>query len=366
MDDVHAIQKIHSAYNEICRQAEQVIIGQKNVLEEVFIALLAQGHCLLEGVPGLGKTLLVRTVAALLSLDFQRIQCTPDLMPSDITGSEFWGQNNGGTETFCSEFLVKSEEETAKKRSGEIFSEHEMSFSRGPIFTNILLADEINRTPARTQSALLEAMQERQVTVGRRRHLLPDPFFVLATQNPIEMEGTYPLPEAQLDRFMFKIRVEYPSAEEELDILLKTTGIQTAKMNPVLDAKVLREAAVLVRRIPVAENVARYASEICRKSRPEPLEKGKSYVKNIKNVSDEFSTWIRKYVSWGAGPRAGQCLLLGAKARAILSGRFCVETEDIRYLAFPVLRHRIQASFVAAAEGITTEDIIRRILEVCE
>ena len=328
MNDIHSIQKIHQAYEEIRRQTAEVIIGQGHVLEEMFIALLSRGHCLLEGAPGLGKTLLVRTVASALSLEFQRIQCTPDLMPGDITGSEM--------------FLHSAES-------------HGMNFAPGPIFTNILLADEINRTPPRTQSALLEAMQEFQVTVGRKRHPLPAPFFVLATQNPIEQEGTYPLPEAQLDRFMFKIRVDYPSAEEEMNILLRTTGIQEECITPVLDAETLLAAAELVRRVPVAESVVRFACEICRKSRPSSENPGK----------DEFSSWIRKTVSWGAGPRAGQSLILGAKARAMLAGRFCAEREDVEQLAFPVLRHRIQTSFVAAAEGISSEDVVRSILDEC-
>ncbi len=335
MNDVQNIQKIHDAYAKIRTQAARVIIGQERVLEEIFIALLAHGHCLLEGVPGLGKTLMVRTISAALALDFQRVQCTPDLMPGDITGSEmfFGGAGQGG-------------------------EKHGMSFSPGPIFTNILLADEINRTPPRTQSALLEAMQERQVTVGRTRHPLPVPFFVLATQNPLEQEGTYPLPEAQLDRFMFKTRVEYPSAQEEMNILLHTTGTAEAEVQPVMDAELLALAAALVRRVPVAESVLRYACELCRRSRPETQPDAKS------GAEGELARWIHKYVAWGAGPRAGQCLILGAKARAMLHGRFCAEREDIQALAPPVLRHRIQPSFIAAAEGVTSEDVIQRLMEM--
>ncbi|MDO4574322.1 MAG: AAA family ATPase [Planctomycetia bacterium] len=321
MHDVEAIQKVHQAWQRVREQAGKIIVGQAQVLEELFLALLSGGHCLLEGVPGLGKTLMVRTLASALSLEFQRIQCTPDLMPSDITGSEMLGEKR------------------------------EMKFFRGPVFTNILLADEINRTPPRTQSALLEAMQERQVTVGRERYPLPSPFFVLATQNPIEQEGTYPLPEAQLDRFLFKSRVTYPSRQEELDILLQTTGERDVEVTPVLDAQELLEILPLIRRVPIAGNLAEMACDWCRKTRPET------------DLSGELAAWIREYVAWGAGPRAGQSLILGAKARAVLNGRYCVEAGDLRAIAPAVLRHRIKTRFTADAQGITPDDVVRKILE---
>ena len=325
MSDVESIQKIHEAYQRVQEQFARVVVGQTRILEELFIALISRGHCLLEGVPGLGKTLMVRTLAETLSLDFQRIQCTPDLMPSDISGSEMLAL--GG--------------ETAG----------EMRFVRGPIFTNLLLADEINRTPPRTQSALLEAMQENQVTVGRTSHPLPQPFFVLATQNPIEQEGTYPLPEAQLDRFMFKSLVEYPARQEEVDLVLRTTGAEPAAVKPVLTQAELTEIFALVRRVPIAEDLAGCACDLCRATRPE--------IRSNAALAD----WIREYVAWGAGPRAAQALILGAKARAVLDGRLCVEREDLRRLAPLVLRHRLKTRFIADAEGISPDDVVAKILE---
>ena len=323
MSDTESITKIHELYTRLKEQTARVIVGQSAVMEELVIALLAGGHCLLEGVPGLAKTLMVRTLAQSLSLEFQRIQCTPDLMPADVTGSE----------------MFQSQDVSAG-----------LQFIRGPVFTNILLADEINRTPPRTQSALLEAMQEHQVTVGRQRHALPEPFFVLATQNPIEQEGTYPLPEAQLDRFMFKSRVTYPEREDELKVLLQTTGEAQAEIRPVLTREELLTAMQLVRRVPVSNPVAEYALDVCRATRPDSGQTG------------ELGKFITEYVAWGAGPRAGQALLLGARARAILHGRFCVEREDIQALAPSVLRHRIQTRFSADAEGITPDLIIQKIL----
>ncbi|MDO4584968.1 MAG: AAA family ATPase, partial [Planctomycetia bacterium] len=290
------------------------------------IALIAGGHCLLEGVPGLGKTLMVRTLASALSLEFQRIQCTPDLMPSDITGSEM--------------FAPRSGKEVAAG----------LSFVPGPIFTNLLLADEINRTPPRTQSALLEAMQEHQVTIGRARHPLPAPFFVLATQNPIEQEGTYPLPEAQLDRFLFKCLVKYPSRQEEMDILLQTTGESLPTLQPILSQEELLEILPLVRRVPIATHLVEWACDLCRNTRPE-------------NQEGKWGEWVREYVAWGTGPRAGQALILGAKGRAVLHGRYCVEAEDIRAIAPAVLRHRIRTQFVADAEGITPDHVVQKLLE---
>ncbi|MDO4570806.1 MAG: MoxR family ATPase [Planctomycetia bacterium] len=322
MNDVETIERIRHLYERLREQTARVIVGQASVLEEIFIALLSGGHCLLEGAPGLGKTLMVRTLAESLSLEFQRIQCTPDLMPGDITGSEVFSREEG--------------------------VEGGMKFVKGPVFTNILLADEINRTPPRTQSALLEAMQEHQVTTGRTRRPLPEPFFVLATQNPIEQEGTYPLPEAQLDRFMLKCCVDYPSRAEEMDILLQTVGSEAPTLAPVLTREELLEAAALVRRVPVSRELAGKACDLCRLTRP--------------NLADgKLRDWVREYVSWGAGPRAGQALLIGSKARAALYGRFCVEQEDIAALAHSVLRHRIQTRFTADAEGITQDDIVQKI-----
>jgi len=324
MTDTESIVKVHALYERLKDQMARVIVGQSVVMEELVIALLAGGHCLLEGVPGLAKTLMVRTLARSLSLEFQRIQCTPDLMPTDVTGSE----------------MFQSQDAAAG-----------LKFVAGPVFTNILLADEINRTPPRTQSALLEAMQEHQVTIGRQRHALPEPFFVLATQNPIEQEGTYPLPEAQLDRFMFKSRVSYPAREDELKILLQTTGEAQPEIEPVLTREELLDAARLVRRVPVSTPVAEYALDVCRATRPNSGETGK------------LADFVTEYVAWGAGPRAGQSLLLGARARAILHGRFCVDREDVQVLAPSVLRHRIQTRFSANAEGITPDSIIQKIIE---
>lgn len=323
MSDTESITKIHELYTRLKEQTARVIVGQSAVMEELVIALLAGGHCLLEGVPGLAKTLMVRTLAQSLSLEFQRIQCTPDLMPADVTGSE----------------MFQSQDISAG-----------LQFIRGPVFTNILLADEINRTPPRTQSALLEAMQEHQVTFGRQRHALPEPFFVLATQNPIEQEGTYPLPEAQLDRFMFKSRVTYPKREDELKVLLQTTGEAQAEVKPVLTREELLTAMQLVRRVPVSNPVAEYALDVCRATRPDSGQTG------------DLAKFITEYVAWGAGPRAGQALLLGARARAVLHGRFCVGREDIQALAPSVLRHRIQTRFSADAEGITPDLIIQKII----
>lgn len=359
MNDLESIEKIHSLYARLTDQAARIIVGQENVLEELVIALLAGGHCLLEGVPGLAKTLMIRTLSRTLSLEFQRIQCTPDLMPADITGSEIF-QLPGNAPASAAE-VSGTESAGVSEKSGNAGA---MRFMRGPVFTNILLADEINRTPPRTQSALLEAMQEHQVTVGRRRFPLPEPFFVLATQNPIEQEGTYPLPEAQLDRFMLKSLVTYPNRQEELDILLKTTGETPPEIESVLTQEELQEAMRLVRRVPVARPVAEFALDLCRATRPSRNAEGEKSL--AENFGTDLTAFINEYAAWGAGPRAGQALLLGSRARAILYGRFCVEREDVRALAHAVLRHRIQTRFSADAEGITPDQIVTKILNSLE
>ncbi|MDO4628462.1 MAG: MoxR family ATPase [Planctomycetia bacterium] len=370
MNDTESIHKIHSMYHQLLEQAATRIVGQSAVLEELVIALFSGGHCLLEGVPGLGKTLIIRTLAQALSLEFQRIQCTPDLMPADITGSEMFqlpGQISREISTQNSDYSISTSVSASVSTSASVSGG--MQFMKGPVFTNILLADEINRTPPRTQSALLEAMEERQVTCGRRRFALPEPFMVLATQNSIEQEGTYPLPEAQLDRFMFKSHVTYPTRNEELDILLRATT-EICEPKPILTVEELRLARELVRRVPVSTPVVSYALDLCRATRPE-MGQDSEMMTDSGRVSEKFpekrknadlEAYIREYVAWGAGPRAGLALLQGARARAILHGRFCVDREDVRALAPSVLRHRIQTRFTADAEGITTDGIITRIL----
>ncbi len=322
-DELQAVERLHQAYQQIRRELAKVIVGQERVVEELLIALFARGHCLLVGVPGLAKTLIIQTLAQTLGLSFNRIQFTPDLMPSDITGTE-----------------VLHEDKATGVR--------EFRFLRGPVFAQVILADEINRTPPKTQAALLEAMQERQVTAAGRRHPLDQPFFVLATQNPIEQEGTYPLPEAQLDRFMFNICVDYPAEEEEFDILRRTTAEEPPEVEKVLTGPELLALQGLVRRMPIAEHVIRYALRLARLTRRE---------------DPEAPPFIRDYLSWGAGPRAGQYLILGAKVRALLQGQLCVATEDIRAVAEPVLRHRLITNFRAESEGIKADDIIHRLLE---
>ena len=321
--DQQAVDQLHEVTKNLQRELAKVVVGQHQVIEQLLIALFAGGHCLLVGVPGLAKTLLVRTLADVLSLDFSRVQFTPDLMPADITGTE-----------------VIQEDRATGERS--------FRFLPGPIFANILLADEINRTPPKTQAALLEAMQEQQVTIGGQRHTLPKPFFVLATQNPIEQEGTYPLPEAQLDRFMFEVLVDYPDEDEELQIVKQTTTDFTPQVTATLGADEIHTFATLVRRIPIADHLARYALQLARQTRV-----GQGNVPEL----------VSQYVSWGAGPRASQYLVLAAKARAALHGRYCVGSEDIQAVALPVLRHRIIANFNAEAEGITTDTIIHHLLE---
>jgi MoxR-like ATPase len=323
-DDLRAVEKLSESYRRITSELSKVIVGQHQVVEELLIAMFACGHCLLVGVPGLAKTLMIRTLADALSLRFSRIQFTPDLMPADITGTE----------------VIQED-----KMSGT----REFRFLQGPIFANVILADEINRTPPKTQAALLEAMQEHQVTVGGKRHKLAEPFFVLATQNPIEQEGTYPLPEAQLDRFMFNILVDYPDEDEELEIVRRTTADVVHQVTATLNAEEIIGLQQIVRRVPVAEHVSRYALKFTRLTR---REKG------------EVPEFISSYVSWGAGPRASQYLILGGKARAVLHGRHYVSSEDIRAVAAPVLRHRIMTNFNAEAEGIKSDDIVRNLIDI--
>ncbi|TWT99743.1 ATPase RavA [Botrimarina colliarenosi] len=321
--DIEAIQRLGDAYGRLTTELGKVIVGQQDVVEQLLIALFARGHCVLEGVPGLAKTLLIHTLADALSLQFNRVQFTPDLMPADITGTE----------------VIQEDKATGHR---------EFRFLPGPVFANIVLADEINRTPPKTQAALLEAMQEKQVTVGGERHKLPNPFFVLATQNPIEQEGTYPLPEAQLDRFMFMVRVDYPTEAEELAIVKQTTTDQKNSVTPQLSADDLQAMADLVRRVPIADHLAQYAIRLVRQTRV---------------GRDTASDTVNRYLSWGAGPRASQFLVLAAKARAALHGRHCVEMEDLRAAAHPVLRHRIVTNFNAEADGVTPDVVIDRLIE---
>jgi MoxR-like ATPase len=322
-EDLDAVKKLRDAFNNIKQQLSRVIVGQDEVIEELLIALFSRGHCMLEGVPGLAKTLMISTLSKCLSLAFSRIQFTPDLMPSDITGTE----------------VIQENRDTGGR---------EFKFLPGPLFANVILADEINRTPPKTQAALLEAMQERQVTVGRVRHRLDNPFFVLATQNPIEQEGTYPLPEAQQDRFMFKVFVKYPKFEEEFEIARRTTALQMEEVTPVLSGDQILELQTLVRKVPVSDHVIRYTLALVRQTRiGEP----------------GVPKFIRDWLSWGAGPRAVQNLVLGGKARALLFGRVHVQTDDIQALAYPVLRHRILTNFTAASEGISSDVVIKKLLE---
>jgi MoxR-like ATPase len=336
--DLSAIERLNDGYRRIRKEMSKSIVGQERVLEELLIAIFARGNCLLTGVPGLAKTLMIRTLADSLSLSFSRIQFTPDLMPSDITGTE-----------------VLQEDKTTGQR---VFK-----FLHGPLFANVVLADEINRTPPKTQAALLEAMQEKQVTIGGQKNKLPDPFFVLATQNPIEQEGTYPLPEAQQDRFMFNIFVDYPDEEEEFKIVEMTTATHSTMIERVLSATDILEMQDIVRKVPVAPYVIRYAMKFTRLTR-----KGSRLAKGVTQPDVgaprpkdqlEVPDFIRDNVTWGAGPRASQFLILAAKARAVLHGRYYVSCEDVRAVAPPVLRHRIITNFNAEAEGIKPDDIVR-------
>ncbi len=320
--DLDAVQKLNQAYQAIREEIGKVIIGQHQVIDELLISLLARGHALLVGVPGLAKTLLISTLARVLDLQFKRIQFTPDLMPSDITGTEVIEEEPGsGRKTF--------------------------KYAKGPIFANIVLADEINRTPPKTQSALLQAMQEHEVSAAGVTYKLDEPFFVLATQNPIEQEGTYPLPEAQLDRFMFNLWVDYPEEAEEEQIVRATTSAYQADLRVILKAADIIALQELVRRVPVADNVIRYAVRLARSTRP---------------GSGHAPAFIREWITWGAGPRASQYLILGAKTRAILHGRPTPDIADVHALAKPVLRHRLVANFNAEAEGVTTSQIIDRLI----
>jgi MoxR-like ATPase len=321
--EARAVRELSDAYQQMTEQIGRVIVGQKEVVEQLLMALFSRGHCLLVGVPGLAKTLLVSTVSKILHLSFKRIQFTPDLMPADITGTD----------------ILQDDPETGRRK---------FVFLSGPIFANMVLADEINRTPPKTQAALLEAMQEHHVTAGAHTYHLPEPFFVLATQNPIEQEGTYPLPEAQLDRFMFNIIVGYPSRVEELDIMKRTTSTAKPELCQLLSGDQILELQDVVRQVVVADHVFSYAADLVRATRPREANAPK---------------FIPEFVSWGAGPRASQYLILGGKARAILHGRLHVTTDDIKAVAYPVLRHRLVTTFNADAEGITTDDIIGRLIQ---
>ena len=320
--DLQQVEKLRTAYAAMKQEIQKVIVGQDHVVDELFMALFCRGHCLLIGVPGLAKTLLISTLAKVLNLGFNRIQFTPDLMPADITGTE----------------IIQEDKATGRR---------EFKFMPGPIFANVILADEINRTPPKTQAALLEAMQEYQVTVAGHRHVLKRPFFVLATQNPIEQEGTYPLPEAQLDRFMFMVRVDYPTAAEEREIVRRTTEERTTDIKPVLGAEDIEALQAIVRKVPIADAVLEYALRLTRQTRL---------------TTPDAPAWVKEWLQWGAGPRASQNLVLGAKAHALLQGRFYVAAEDIRAVAKPVLRHRLITSFAAEADGVTTDKVVERLL----
>jgi MoxR-like ATPase len=315
--EVEAADALKKIYDDLTAEIGKVIVGQEETVKLLLTAIFCQGHCLLVGVPGLAKTLLVQTIASALDLDFNRIQFTPDLMPSDITGAETLDNNRN------------------------------FKFVKGPVFANIILADEINRTPPKTQSALLESMQEYSVTVAGEKHSLSKPFFVLATQNPIEQEGTYPLPEAQLDRFMFMVSLDYPSFEQEINIVKNTTSDKKVDVNKVLGAEEIKEFQTLIRMVPVPDNVIEYAVKLVHRTRP-----------GIADASEDS----KKYLEWGAGPRASQNLVLAAKCHALINGKYSPDIEDIKAVAFPVLRHRIVRNFKAEAEGITVEQIIRNIM----
>lgn len=321
--DLEAVEKLNEARNKIKNEIKKVIVGQERVIDELLIALLSNGHCLLIGVPGLAKTLMISTISRILDLKFNRIQFTPDLMPSDITGTEIIQEN------------VSTGERTFR-------------FVKGPIFANIVLADEINRTPPKTQAALLQAMQEHEVTAGSETYKLTEPFFVLATQNPIELEGTYPLPEAQLDRFMFNIYVDYPSEEEENVIVKSTTSAYNWNLEKVMGADEIIRLQQLARRVPASDHVVNYAVRLARSTRP---------------LQNNPLSYIKNWVTWGAGPRASQYMILGAKTRAILDARYTPSTEDVKAVAKPVLRHRIVTSFNAEADGVGTLEIIEKLMQ---
>ena len=323
MSDIKLVKQLTKTRDQFNNEISKRVLGQQEIIDHILIALLCKGHTLLVGVPGLAKTLLIKSIAELLDLNFSRIQFTPDLMPSDITGTE----------------IIEEDQKSGKR---------EFRFFKGPIFGNIILADEINRTPPKTQAALLEAMQEHMVTTAGQTYVLEEPFFVLATQNPIEQEGTYPLPEAQLDRFMFNIKIDYPSHEDEVSIVKSTTSEADKKLNTIISRNDLILYQELVRRVPIADNVVDFAVELVSKTRPK---------------SDKASAAIKDWIDWGAGPRASQYLVLGAKAKAILEGRPAPEIDDIKAMAKPVLRHRLITSFNAEAEGLSTDDILIKLLE---
>jgi MoxR-like ATPase len=341
--DVELAERLRESCRQVRRQVSQAVVGQDEVLEQLLIAMLARGHCLLEGVPGLAKTLMIRSLAETMHLTFHRIQFTPDLMPADITGTDII------------------------QESGE-HGHRQLVFEPGPVFSQIVLADEINRTPPKTQAALLEAMQEHEVTVGGKTFPLPDPFFVLATQNPIEQEGTYPLPEAQRDRFLFQVAVTYPTRQQEADIIDRTTSPYTPCIQAVMQAEELIEFQSLVRRVPLPEHVKQLVLDIVRCLRPatENSSQGNSSRENSKALSSKAANrmdWVDQQVEWGPGPRAGQQLVLAAKARTLLEGRYHVTTDDIAHLALPVLRHRLVPTFAAESEGVKPDDIVRRALK---
>ncbi|WP_406825296.1 AAA family ATPase [Pedobacter sp. KACC 23697] len=316
-NEVEAVDALHQSFNNIKAEISKVVVGQDDIIKSVLIAIFSNGHCLLVGVPGLAKTLLVQTVASVLDLDFNRIQFTPDLMPSDIIGAEILGEDR------------------------------HFKFIKGPVFSNIILADEINRTPPKTQAALLEAMQEKSVTAAGQTHTLPKPFFVLATQNPIEQEGTYPLPEAQLDRFMFNIQLNYPAFADELNIVKNTTSNKTIQLQKIIHADDIQYFQKLIRDIPITDHVLEYAVKLAAKTRP----------------NTEFATdAVNKYISWGAGPRASQFLVLGAKCHAAVTGKYSPDIEDVKAVAEPILRHRIVRNYRAEAEGLSIEKIIKDLL----
>lgn len=322
-DDKEAVERLHGSYQRMKEELAQVIVGQEKVVEQVLMAMFCRGHALLVGVPGLAKTLLVSTVSEALELEYKRIQFTPDLMPADITGTD----------------VLEVDPETGHRG---------FRFVNGPLFASMVLADEINRTPPKTQAALLEAMQEHHVTVGERTLQLPDPFFVLATQNPIEQEGTYPLPEAQLDRFLFNIIVDYPTGEEEREIIRRVTSPNSAKVSPLMSGAEIIELQQIVKRVPVGDHVIDFAAKLARATRP---------------GSDEAPSFVKEMVGWGAGPRAGISLISAAKAHAVLRGRLHATTGDVAAVALPVLRHRVLTTFNAEAAGVKSDDIIRRLVE---
>ncbi|MEM1295136.1 MAG: MoxR family ATPase [Verrucomicrobiota bacterium] len=321
-DDVAAIDSLRNSYSQLKEEIGKIIVGQEAVIEHLAICLFARGHALLMGVPGLAKTLLVKRLSETMHLDFSRIQFTPDLMPMDITGTDILQEGQGGRREF--------------------------EFIKGPVFANIVLADEINRAPSKTQSAMLEAMQEHRVTVAGRTFELEPPYFVLATQNPIEQEGTYPLPEAQLDRFMFMVEVDYPKREDEIEIARSTTGETPPTLESVINAEQVIAYQQLVRRVPVPDHIFEFAVDLVRRTRPR---------------GEEAPDWIKPLVGWGAGPRAIQCLILGARARAALHGSYMVRQEDVEAVAEPVMIHRVLTTFAAESEGITSRDVVKRLVK---